>query len=117
MLRSKRNTSPLTTKSELSLVLERGALWSAFALMLLAVLTKTQDALAMVCHFLILRASQSLPMGRIFIFCLEKQRRPSLGLQIQGRPHFCGGNHCRQLNVLPGESMIGGAGITGAGTR
>jgi hypothetical protein len=95
MLRSKRDTSPLTTKSESPLVLEsRGALWPSFALM-----------------------SQTLPMGRIFIFCLEKQRRPSLGLQIQGRPHFCGGNQCRQLNVLPGESMIGGAGITGAGTR
>ena len=55
MLRSKRNTSPLTTKSESPLVLEsRGALWSAFALMLLAVLTKIQGALAMVCYFLIL---------------------------------------------------------------
>ena len=54
MLRSKRNTSPLTTKSESPLVLEsRGALWSAFA-NASAVLTKMQGALAMVCYFLIL---------------------------------------------------------------
>jgi Gpi18-like mannosyltransferase len=41
----------------LALVLEsRGAIWSAFALMLLAVLTKPQGALAMGCYFLILLA-------------------------------------------------------------
>jgi hypothetical protein len=53
----KRNTSPLTTKSESPLVLEsRGALWRAFALILLAVLTKLQGVLAMGCYFLILLA-------------------------------------------------------------
>jgi hypothetical protein len=86
-------------------------------LMLLAVLTKIQGALAMVCYFLILLRLAIASHGTDLHFCLEKQRRPSLGLQIQGRPHFCGGNHCRQLNVLPGESMMGGAGITGARTR
>ena len=41
----------------LALVLEsRGALWPAFALMLLAVLTKLQGVLAMGCYFLILLA-------------------------------------------------------------
>ncbi len=114
MLRSKRNTSPHTTKSESPLVLES---WPAFALMLLAVLTKLQGVLAMGCYFLILLRIAIASYGTDLHFSLGKQRRPSLGLQIQGRPHFCGGNQCRQLNVLPGESMIGGAGITGAGTR
>ena len=84
MLRSKRNTSPLTTKSESPLVLEsRGALWPAFALMLLAVLTKLQGVLAMGCYFLILLAHRRyvtiftqaacgfvVLLGRIFIFRL-----------------------------------------------
>jgi hypothetical protein len=91
MLRSKRNTSPLTTKSESPLVLEsRGALWSAFA-NASAVLTKMQGALAMVCYFLILLRIAIASYGTdlhflpgeteaaLLGFCKSKEGRTSAG--------------------------------------